>query len=646
MPDARQLLLGTAGHIDHGKSRLVLALTGTDPDRLPEEKARGMTIDLGFAHLPLDGADVWLIDVPGHERFIRNMVAGATGIDGALLVVAADDSVMPQTREHAELLALLGVSECIVALTKMDLVDDEWAEQVELEVAELLRGLGLTPRAFVRTSCESGRGLDDLRGAIVSLAEAHHRAKPVSTWFRLPIDRAFTAPGRGTVVTGSVFHGRVHREEELELLPAGRRVRVRELQSHSTLRDDAAGRMRLALNLAGVPLDDVGRGRELATPGYLRASRCCDVRFSRLRMPGKQLRARIRARLHLATSEVLAEIRLPAKPADVELRAAIGQLIAAEPIVAAGGQPFVIRDESGARTLGGGRVLLPLSRPWTARRPPQPDVLERLEHGDEAARLAAAVRLFGWECPAAAALAACARLPDAAAAEALSRRLCVEGRAAPLDAPGGALMVHADVLREAAEGVVARVRGHLEANPREPGIPRAAWAGWMPRAAPQRVRAALAAWMIARGLVVEQDGHVMPPGAGGALPPPDAALLDQLLRAFDAAGFQPPRVEELSAVTSRNARRAGELIEWAAARGRLVRVADGMWLHAARWDQLVTLVRDAITQRGPLPVSEIRTLLGSSRKYVVPIVERLDALHITRRQGDLRALGDAAAPRG
>lgn len=257
MSDAPTLVVGTAGHIDHGKSRLVLALTGTDPDRLPEEKARGMTIDLGFAHTQIEGCDIFFVDVPGHERFIRNMVAGATGVDVAVLVVAADDSVMPQTREHAEVLSLLGVERCVVVVTKMDLVDDEWADAVEGEARELLAAVGLEPAAFVRTSAETGRGLDELRQVLARLArEQSQRAEPYR-WFCLPIDRAFTIAGRGTVVTGSVAHGQVARDDELELWPGGRSVRARDLQSHHDECQQAIGRRRLAINLAGLTREDV-----------------------------------------------------------------------------------------------------------------------------------------------------------------------------------------------------------------------------------------------------------------------------------------------------------------------------------------------------------------------------------------------------
>lgn len=660
MREAGQLVVGTAGHIDHGKSRLVLALTGTDPDRLPEEKARGMTIDLGFAHLRFAEADIWFVDVPGHERFIRNMVAGATGIDAALLVVAADDSVMPQTREHAELLALLGVERVVLVLTKIDLVDDEWAAAVEDEARALLAGVGLSPLAAVRTSAETGAGLDELRTLLGRLAREGGAAAAGATWFRLPIDRAFNVAGRGTVVTGSVAHGAVQRDAELELWPAGRRVRVRDLQAHHEDRSAAAGRMRLALNLAGLPLTDVGRGCELATPGYLAATRCLDAWLTVLRMPGKARRQRVRARLHLATSEVLAEVRLAERASEDPVRDVPAQVISAVPIVAAWNQRFILRDESGSRTLGGGIVLRPVARPWTARRPAQRAGLGALRPpapADSAAdaaaqraayrvRAAEVLRDAEWNAPSAGQLAARAGLADAEAARQTGDALLAAKQVVALDGPGGAALVHTDVLAAAAEAVGLRLKEHLRANPRLPGVPRGEWPGWMPRACAARLRPALADWLLAAGHVALNGAHVVPRGHAAAMAPEDQALLDLLLAEFHAAAFQPPGLEGLAARTPKNEKRVRQLVDLAAARGQLVRIADGIWLHGDRWRELCRAASDAIRARGPLTVADVRAMTRSSRKYIVPLLEKLDAAGVTKRSGDMRVLGPRAPAAG
>ena len=643
MSQTPQLIVGTAGHIDHGKSRLVWALTGTDPDRLPEEKARGMTIDLGFAHLRIEECDIWFVDVPGHERFIRNMVAGATGVDVALLAVAADDSVMPQTREHAELLSLLGVDRCVVALTKMDLVDDAWADAVQEEVAELLAAVGLTPVRFVRTSAETGRGLEELRSVLAGLARQPARTGEGGyEWFRLPIDRAFNIAGRGTVVTGSVAHGSVRVEDELELWPAGARVRVRGLQRHHEGAQAVAGRMRLAVNLAGVPLEQVGRGCELATPGYLEPTRCLDVWVASFRMPGKIARQQVRLRLHLATSEVLAELRLLEPPPGLALRDQFAQLLTAQPIVAAWGQRFILRDASGSRTLGGGRVLRPVTRPWTRKRPARRDGLHALRDGAAKERLEEVIRTCQWEPCSAELLATRAGLSQAGQVQTCCQQLAGEGRIQTLLAASKPVHIHASHLLDLAVNVNERLTAHLAANPRLPGVPRAEWPGWMPRACPPKLRPALAEWLIENRQVALADQHIVPRGYAATISPGDQQLLASVLEEFARAAFQPPAIDELSCLTPRNARRVRELLDLATARGQLVRVAEDIWLHADRWKELVAQVTAAIRERGGLTVAEIRTMLDSSRKYVVPIVEYLDATGITRRIGDRRVLGPRA----
>jgi selenocysteine-specific elongation factor len=642
MAENPTLVVGTAGHIDHGKSRLVLALTGTDPDRLPEEQARGMTIDLGFAHLDCDGCALSFVDVPGHERFIRNMVAGATGVDVALLVVAADDSVMPQTREHAEVLSLLGVDRCVLVLTKMDLVDEEWADQVEEEARGLLTAYGLEPLACVRTSAETRRGLDEVRRVLVNVARDAKRQRAPYRWFRLPIDRVFVVAGRGTVATGSVTHGTVHREEELELWPEGKGVRVRDMQMHHDEREAASGRMRLGLNLAGIPADEVRRGCELATPGYLRPTRCVDVWMTALRMPGKVRRQTLRLRLHIATSDVLAELRLLHAPESDTCRGVCGQFKVAEPIVATWGQHFIVRDESATRTLGGGRVLRPTARHWTARRPASEPGLRALLEGRPAERLEEIIRDNAWQALPDARLAAEAGLADAEDAARLCRSLLDKGILCQLETASHRLLVHGAHLKALHEDVERRLRAFLEANPRLPGVPRSEWPGWMPRVCPERFRPALAEWLIARQYAVLSGDRVVPPGYRGALAPADQALYEQMLKEFEAGAFQPPEAATLHCRTPGNQKRLRELIELAVTRGDLVRIADGLWLQGRCWNEAVARVTAELRAGKRLTVADIRTLLDSSRKFVVPIAEHLDAQGVTRRVGDYRELGPKA----
>ena len=638
------LVIGTAGHIDHGKTRLVQALTGTNPDRLPEEQARGMTIDLGFASQEFEGCDFSFVDVPGHERFIRNMVAGATGIDVALLIVAADDSVMPQTREHAEVLSLLGVTRCVLVLTKMDLVDDPWADEVEAEARGLLHAVGITPLAAVRTSAETGRGLDDLRRVLLAAARDPQRPRAASTWFRLPVDRVFVIAGRGTVVTGSVAHGAVRPEDELELCPAGRKVRVRDVQVHNIERASVSGRLRLGVNLAGVALEDVQRGHELATPGHLQPTRCLDVWLASLRMPGKTRRPTLRLRFHTSTREVLAELRLVAPPGADVCTGVYGQLRTAEPIVATWGQHFILRDEAATRTLGGGRVVRLSARPRRLRDADFVLRLERLRTGTPAERVAELLHSHGWTGRPPALVAAEAGLPDADAAEKVCQTLVQTKQLIALETASQRVLVHSSYPSALAKDVGQRLQAYVDANPRAGGVSRSEWPAWMPRACAERFRPVVAERLIADGCVALVDNRVVPLGHRDALAPADQQLLDAMLREYQAGAWQPPDLDKLRCRTPQNEKRLRELRDLAVTRGQLVRVGTEVWLHQQRWDELVTRVVAALRERGKLTLSEIRTMLDSTRFYALPIAERLDALGITRRMGDQRMLGPKAPP--
>lgn len=653
MTQRPQIVVGTAGHIDHGKSSLVRALTGTDPDRLPEEKARGMTIDLGFAHLPIDHLDVHFVDVPGHERFLRHMVAGATGVDIALLVVAADESVMPQTREHAEVLALLGVRNCAVVLTKVDLVDNVMAAIVAEEAEMLLASFGIRPLRIVQTSATTGRGLDELKAFLRDYALRADRAAPRAVWFRMPIDRAFVVAGRGTVVTGSVMHGATMRDAELELWPAGRTVRVRDLQTHHSALGNAAGRMRLAANLAGLDLSEVARGCELATPGYLTATTRLAAELSTLRILGKTGRKRIRARLHIATSEVLAEVVLPAPALTADDKGAtaervkrniVVELRTATPIVAEWGQRFLLRDESGLRTLGGGRVIHPALPGRTLLNDESADRLAAFSGVDSVTRAAEVIRVAGWTVCEAAQLAAQAGLRDAAEAQIVIEELLKQGRLRSIPTAGHSVVLSAALLDDLAVDVRGRLAQYLKSNPLSAGVPRTEWSGWMPRSCPALLRVWVAEHLIATRAVYASQAYVTPTEKQAGLSATDQALLDAILAEFAAGAFQPPVLEALRCRTPKNERRVRQLVDLAVAQRKLMRIDAGLYLHADQWVEAARLVAQRVRAAGPITVADIRTLLNSTRKFVVPIVEHLDAMGITKRSGDTRALGPSAPP--
>ncbi|MGH9677098.1 MAG: selenocysteine-specific translation elongation factor, partial [Candidatus Acidiferrum sp.] len=371
---SRDLILGTAGHIDHGKTSLVKALTGIDCDRLPEEKARGITIDIGFAQLDLPPYHLGIVDVPGHERFIRNMLAGATGIDLALLVVAADDSVMPQTREHLEILRLLGIRHGLIALTKCDLVDDTTRDVVLLEIQDLVQDSFLAGATIIQTSARSGHGIDDLKSSLKSVCGlVTERAG--KQWFRLAIDRKFVVQGHGTVVTGSVLSGSAAIGDELEWLPRGERVRIRSLQNHDQPITEVRRGQRAALNLAGIHHEDVIRGQELATPGYLKPSKLLTVRLQCLADAKRPITHRLPVRVHIGTAEIMATVALLEGDSVEPSGTGLAQLFMEEPALATWGQPFVLRESSASQTIGGGQVLQPVAGKIRRR---QADSLNRL----------------------------------------------------------------------------------------------------------------------------------------------------------------------------------------------------------------------------------------------------------------------------
>ena len=392
------LVVGTAGHIDHGKTALIRALTGIDTDRLPEEKRRGITIEPGFASCRIGGAELSFVDVPGHERFVRQMLAGIAGIDAVLLIVAADDSVMPQTQEHAEILRFAQVRAGIIAITKCDLVDATWLDLVEDEIRVFVAGTDLENAPIVRTSIVTGQGLDQLRDKLSSLKSRSDEANEADV-FRLAIDRAFAISGHGTVVTGTIASGRVSVGDELELMPQGRRVRVRSIQRHEQILPSLGTGNRAALNLVGVHHTEVERGHELATPGYLAKSQCLTVELFAARFASTELRHKSRYRLHLGTSEVIASLSLwDGKPPTPDAPV-YGQLRLAQPVVAVFGQPFVLRQESPSTTLAGGRVLEPNAQRIRRKQSMVVNLVHNLAQTDAGNRLACVVSLHGTTMP-------------------------------------------------------------------------------------------------------------------------------------------------------------------------------------------------------------------------------------------------------
>ncbi|MBX6313725.1 MAG: selenocysteine-specific translation elongation factor, partial [Isosphaeraceae bacterium] len=633
----RDLVLGTAGHIDHGKTALVRALTGVDTDRLPAEKQRGITIDLGFAALDLGSDRLALIDVPGHERFIRNMLAGATGLDLALLVVAADDSVMPQTREHLEILRLLGLSGGLVVLTKCDLADPAWLDLVEEEVRGLIAGTFLEGAPILRTSAATGQGIDDLKAALARLcATAPGRTDP--GYFRLAIDRVFAVAGHGTVVTGTVASGEVAVGDELEWLPEGRPVRVRGLQRHDRPVERIGRGSRAAINLGGVHHAEIRRGQELATPGYLRATRVLSVEIRSSPDAPRAIRHRGRYRLHLGTAEVAATVALLEGSECGEGAVRLGQLFLAEPVVAVHGQPFVLREESPPATLGGGRVLYPSARRLRRRDVAALDRLRRLRSPDPAERAAAALAFQGLRPWTEADLAREAGLARGEA-EATLARLSESGAMVELPlGPRRNVRVLAEVAAEL-EDRVLRALGRLHAAwPRHAAVRRAHVNAELPDLSSDALITALLERLKARGLIVADERTVALKGHEPKLSQAERRLKAELAAAIRAGGLSPPDAADLTAQAGPRAVVVPELLALLVDEGRLVEVGPRLYLDSDVEAALRRRVAEHLADGSPLTMAALRDLLGTTRKYAVPLGEYLDRIGLTRRVGDTRIL--------
>jgi selenocysteine-specific elongation factor len=635
---SRDLILGTAGHIDHGKTSLVKALTGIDCDRLPEEKARGITIDIGFATLELGEYRLGIVDVPGHERFIKNMLAGATGIDLAVLVIAADDSVMPQTREHLEILRLLGLRHGLIALTKCDLVDETTREVVELEIRELVRGSFLENAPIIPTSAHSGRGITELKDAITAICATIER-RGGSEWFRMAIDRSFIVQGHGTVVTGSVTAGSLKVGDEVDWLPRDERVRVRSLQNHDKAVEEVHRGMRAAINLAGVAHDNVVRGQELATPGYLVPSRVVTVRLHCLADVQRPLKHRAPVRFHLGTSEIMGSVALLDCDSIAPGAWGLAQLFLEEPATATWGQPFVVRGPSATQTLGGGQVLQPVARKVRRR---HLEILERIEKlwtGDAEQRALTVAWFGGFQGFTLADLVRGANLgPDEA--ERIIGALRERGSLVEIViSPARKVLLHADLIKDLDDRILQVLGRMHEETPLMTTHDRHKVQSQLDYIGDDALVHAAVDRLLKQKRLVGDLRRVARADFKPKLSANLRKLKDKVVAAYREAGFQPPEPGSFANQAGGNAASLKDLFDVCVAEGELVLVAGDLYLHAEAEAEMRKRVRDHLAGGGPgVTVAEIRDLLGSTRKYAVPFCEYLDRVGVTRREGDLRVL--------
>ena len=612
------MIVGTAGHIDHGKTALVRALTGIDTDRLPEEKRRGITIDLGFAPLDLPNVGVaGVVDVPGHEAFVRTMLAGATGIDLALLVIAADEGVMPQTREHLAILGLLGIRGGVVALTKSDLVEPDWLDLVRLDVADVLAGTAMADAPMVATSVVTGAGLPALREALAAAA-ADVSARRDDDVFRMPIDRVFTIRGTGTVITGTVWSGSIGRDDVVRVMPDDKTVRVRGLQAHGTAIDRAKPGTRLAVALAGIDHDALTRGAVLVSEGGWHASRVLRADLTLLGNTVAVLSPRASVRFHLGTTEVGARVVTPGgalSPGETKP----GRVVLDAPVVVRAGDRFVIRGGSPVSTLGGGVVVDPhpahrRARPWTA------------QHDSFDARLSLALREAGGEG------LGIADLPVRLGASPSDVAACLER--------------HRDVLRigarifdrayrdELVSSLAEAVARHHHRNPLDAGVLlqtiRARVVG-RSELLDDAVRTAV----MSGHLETIENGLVRRTGWRPTLSNDQTDLKATLAGALRTAGPEPPSLGELSAAHGPS---VVPIIRMLEREGTIVPVELDRYYDAGALTALVDRLRNGMIGGREYTPSELRDVIGLSRKYLIPFLEYCDRRGITERRSTGRVL--------
>jgi selenocysteine-specific elongation factor len=631
----KHVIVGTAGHIDHGKSALVEALTGTDPDRWAEEKRRGITIDLGFAHLDLDGLRLGFVDVPGHERFVRNMLAGVGGIDLVLLVIAADESIKPQTREHFDICRLLGIPRGLTVLSKSDLVEPDVLDLVRLEAEEFLAGSFLAGAPIIPVSAKTGAGLDRLKEELRRVA-AEVPAKDSSHHFRLPIDRAFTMKGFGTVITGTLVSGSLGREEEVEVFPAARRLRVRGLQVHNQPVERALAGQRTAVNLAGPGVEELARGMVLAAPGLFEATERVDALLALL-PSARPLKHGARVHFHQGTAELVARVHLLDREKLAPGGEAPAQLQLSQPALLLPGDRFILRQFSPVITIGGGRVLSSHPRRYRRKDAAALAYLKTLAGDDRGAMLMAMVenepqgvlseRQFvaraGWRREEIKVVA------DALVEAGKLRRLSAE----PLT------LGSATRLKELRAQTLAALDAFHQKEPLLEGIPKEELKERVFRRAGEPIFEAVLGELVGSGLIELAGDKVKRAGRAVSLSAEEAEAKQTIEEAFRRAELRVPAVKEVLGKVAVEPRRAQKIVQILLREGTLVKVSEDLLFHREALALLPELLRGYKRQKGEkLSVPAFKELTGVTRKYAIPLLEYLDRQRVTRRVGDQRVI--------
>lgn len=630
-----RIIIGTAGHIDHGKTTLVKALTGVQTDRLKEEQKRGISIELGFAPMTLpDGQKAAIVDVPGHERFIRHMLAGAFGIDMVIFVIAADEGIMQQTREHLDIIQLLGVDTGVIALTKIDMVDEEWLMLVEDEVKEYMAGTILKNAPIIPLSAVSGEGIPELIKAIQEAA-ARVNEKPVLGKARLPVDRVFTKAGFGTVVTGTLWSGQMVVGDVLEIMPTGRQVKIRTLQVHNEKVNTAYAGQRVAVNLQGIEVADIERGYWLSTPGYLSSTYRMDTRLRLLESSPRTLKNWNRVRFHLGTDETMARLVLLDRDELLPGDETYAQIVMEKPVVGFKGDPFVIRYYSPVTTIGGGTIIDP-NAPKQKRF--KEEILNELsvkEEGSLSEMILYELESSPEEVLNAETLAKKTGHSEEKIVDELNQ--LIENEQVVEIKKGEYISVYG--LEEIADKITTAVEDYHQQYPMRAGYPREEIRSRLLKNLNTRTFNDIIKQLEQKGIVCAVDKQIILPGHKPTPGAREQEAIDIIEREMNNKLFSPPSIEELKPMLPVEPEEIAEIVAFMLDHQVMIKVSQDMYFSAYSIEEGKKLLTEFFGREEELTLATARDILNTSRKYALPLIEYYDRIHFTRRKGDIRVKG-------
>ena len=632
----KQIILGTAGHIDHGKTSLIKAISGTDTDRLKEEKERGITIELGFASLDLpSGQHLGIVDVPGHEKFVKNMVAGATGIDIVMMVIAADEGVMPQTREHMEICALLGVQHGLIAMTKTDMVEEEWLELALEDIREFSQGTFLEGAPILPVSSVTGDGIPNLISTLDEIAGSIPQ-RPPSSLFRLPIDRVFTMKGFGTVITGTLVSGKINVGDTIMVYPTGITSKVRGIQVHNQSAETAEAGMRTAINFQGLERTAVQRGEVLSTPGALVASYMVDISFHYLASNQKPLKNRTLVRFHTGTSEIMGYLILLDQEELPPGQTVVAQLRLDSPVAIVKDDRFVVRSYSPVRTIGGGQVLNPIPQKHKRLRQDVVEGLQHLAEDDPESVISQQIQQAGFSGVSFSHLKIMTNLTDKQLDTALQHMLSQQ-TVIQTDKENR-IYLHQSTFDTLIQKTVEFLTTYHTKNPLKAGMPKEELKSKLPQLSDVKIFNLVLGQMIKSGQVAQAENTVRLSDHSVSLGADQEDIRKKMLKLYREGGLQTPYFRDVPKLLDIDPNHTKDVMQLLVEEGQIVKTKDDLYFHIDAITRLKNSLVDFLKANEEITTPQFKEMTGASRKYVIPLIEYFDASKVTLRVGDSRKL--------